>query len=205
MRLMRGRAEAAGLTLDHRAARTLPEVEADYRAVKQVLLNLLSNAVKFTPARRPGDRARRGRRDPLGARGSGCQVRRHRHRHRAGRPGPPGQALRAGREPARQDHPGHGPGPGPRPSRWSRCTAARWTWPRAPGEGDQVSFILPINQGGLCAPTATSRRLELRVKKVLFVCSQNKLRNPHRRAGVLDPDRSGSPRFAGTVRTPRTR
>ena len=27
----------------------LPEVEADYRALKQVLLNLLSNAVKFTP------------------------------------------------------------------------------------------------------------------------------------------------------------
>jgi two-component system cell cycle sensor histidine kinase PleC len=28
----------------------LPEIEADHRAVKQVLLNLLSNAVKFTPA-----------------------------------------------------------------------------------------------------------------------------------------------------------
>jgi two-component system cell cycle sensor histidine kinase PleC len=27
----------------------LPEVEADFRALKQVLLNLLSNAVKFTP------------------------------------------------------------------------------------------------------------------------------------------------------------
>jgi two-component system cell cycle sensor histidine kinase PleC len=28
----------------------LPEIEADYRAVKQILLNLISNAIKFTPA-----------------------------------------------------------------------------------------------------------------------------------------------------------
>ncbi|WP_374471353.1 ATP-binding protein [Phenylobacterium sp.] len=47
-RLVRNRAETAGLTLDVRFP-ALPEVEADYRAVKQVLLNLLSNAIKFTP------------------------------------------------------------------------------------------------------------------------------------------------------------
>jgi two-component system cell cycle sensor histidine kinase PleC len=48
VRLVRTRAENAGLnvTLD---VPDLPDVEADYRAVKQVLLNLLSNAVKFTP------------------------------------------------------------------------------------------------------------------------------------------------------------
>jgi len=48
VRLMRNRAEAAGLSLDVRLD-PLPEIEADYRALKQVLLNLLSNAVKFTP------------------------------------------------------------------------------------------------------------------------------------------------------------
>jgi two-component system cell cycle sensor histidine kinase PleC len=47
-RLIRTRAEAAGLTLTLELP-PLPEIEADYRAVKQVLLNLLSNAVKFTP------------------------------------------------------------------------------------------------------------------------------------------------------------
>ncbi|WP_279386480.1 sensor histidine kinase [Phenylobacterium hankyongense] len=47
-RLMRNRAESAGLVLRLELG-DLPEVEADYRAVKQVLLNLLSNAVKFTP------------------------------------------------------------------------------------------------------------------------------------------------------------
>ena len=48
VRLIRNRAEAAGLNLviDMNG---LPEVEADFRALKQVLLNLLSNAVKFTP------------------------------------------------------------------------------------------------------------------------------------------------------------
>ncbi|MEI9963562.1 MAG: ATP-binding protein [Caulobacteraceae bacterium] len=48
VRLVRNRAESAGLDLVVDIPR-LPEIEADYRALKQVLLNLLSNAVKFTP------------------------------------------------------------------------------------------------------------------------------------------------------------
>ena len=48
LRLVRNRAEAAGLALRLDFG-DLPEVEADYRALKQVLLNLLSNALKFTP------------------------------------------------------------------------------------------------------------------------------------------------------------
>jgi two-component system, cell cycle sensor histidine kinase PleC len=48
VRLVRNRAEAAGLELGVEFPH-LPEVEGDYRAIKQVLLNLLSNAVKFTP------------------------------------------------------------------------------------------------------------------------------------------------------------
>jgi two-component system cell cycle sensor histidine kinase PleC len=48
VRLVRGRADAAGLRLAVDMD-DLPEVEADFRAIKQVLLNLLSNAVKFTP------------------------------------------------------------------------------------------------------------------------------------------------------------
>ncbi|MGQ3015769.1 ATP-binding protein [Phenylobacterium sp.] len=48
-RLIRNRADSAGLALELEFPRDLPEVEADYRAIKQVLLNLLSNAIKFTP------------------------------------------------------------------------------------------------------------------------------------------------------------
>jgi two-component system cell cycle sensor histidine kinase PleC len=49
VRLMRNRADAGGLSLDFDLP-ALPEIEADYRAIKQVILNLLSNALKFTPA-----------------------------------------------------------------------------------------------------------------------------------------------------------
>jgi two-component system cell cycle sensor histidine kinase PleC len=48
VRLVRNRAEAAGLDLLIELP-ALPDVEGDYRAIKQVLLNLLSNAIKFTP------------------------------------------------------------------------------------------------------------------------------------------------------------
>ena len=49
VRLVRTRADSGGLTIGIEIPSTLPEVEADYRALKQILLNLLSNAVKFTP------------------------------------------------------------------------------------------------------------------------------------------------------------
>jgi len=48
VRLVHNRAEASGLTINVNLP-VLPEIEADYRALKQVLLNLLSNALKFTP------------------------------------------------------------------------------------------------------------------------------------------------------------
>ena len=50
VRMIRGRLDAAGLRLRMEVPRDLPRIDADERAVRQVLLNLLSNAVKFTPA-----------------------------------------------------------------------------------------------------------------------------------------------------------
>ena len=49
VRLIRARADAAGLRLEVDAPGNLPLLRADPRMVKRILLNLLSNAVKFTP------------------------------------------------------------------------------------------------------------------------------------------------------------
>ena len=48
IRLMRGKAEDSGLVLVLEA-QDLPDIDADQRGMKQVMLNLISNAVKFTP------------------------------------------------------------------------------------------------------------------------------------------------------------
>ncbi|HYH37744.1 MAG TPA: ATP-binding protein [Azospirillum sp.] len=50
VRLMRDRAERAGVTLVEQVGDATPAVLADERLLKQMLVNLLSNAVKFTPA-----------------------------------------------------------------------------------------------------------------------------------------------------------
>ncbi len=67
VRLVQNRAETAGLAVTV-SLPDLPEVEADYRAIKQVLLNILSNAVKFTPHGGRITISGEWRRDPLGER-----------------------------------------------------------------------------------------------------------------------------------------
>jgi signal transduction histidine kinase len=47
-RLVRGRAQEAGIGLDIDVPRDLPPLYAEPRACRQILLNLLSNAIKFT-------------------------------------------------------------------------------------------------------------------------------------------------------------
>jgi len=70
VRLMRNRAEAAGVEL---VAETppMPEMDADYRSLKQVLLNLVSNAVKFTPR---GGKVTVGSRLEIGGQGERVKV-----------------------------------------------------------------------------------------------------------------------------------
>jgi signal transduction histidine kinase/HAMP domain-containing protein len=49
MRIMAEQAKIAGITLTHAIDPNIPEIEADAKRLRQLLLNLLSNAVKFTP------------------------------------------------------------------------------------------------------------------------------------------------------------
>ncbi len=49
LRLVRERAEAAGIGLDVKIDRDLPQLLLDRRLIKQSLINLLSNAIKFSP------------------------------------------------------------------------------------------------------------------------------------------------------------
>ena len=67
VRLIKNRAETAGLGVAIEVP-PLPDVEGDYRALKQVLLNLLSNAVKFTPRGGRITLKAEGRHDAMGER-----------------------------------------------------------------------------------------------------------------------------------------
>ncbi len=50
MRIMVDRASVVGVELDFRVEENVPNIKADQRLLRQILINLVSNAVKFSPA-----------------------------------------------------------------------------------------------------------------------------------------------------------
>lgn len=48
VRMMRRRAEDAGIRMIFDAEDNIPEIDGDHRAIRQMMLNLISNAIKFT-------------------------------------------------------------------------------------------------------------------------------------------------------------
>jgi signal transduction histidine kinase len=51
VRLVQTRAEEAGIAIDIEKSAGLPNLQADERLLKQIVLNLLTNSIKFTPDR----------------------------------------------------------------------------------------------------------------------------------------------------------
>ena len=91
--IMRHTAEQRSLSLIMDVAPGIPELPADKRACKQMLLNLISNAIKFTD---PGGWVRvSARRDRRHRR---IHRRRQRHRHRRSGSAEAWQSLRAGQQ-----------------------------------------------------------------------------------------------------------
>ena len=89
--LMALRAREAGIDLVCRVPADLPDIVADKRAVKQILINLLSNAVKFTQR---GGEHRGWWRNQWWV----CDIHRrgHRHRDRRGRSAPRRRSVLSG-------------------------------------------------------------------------------------------------------------
>ena len=95
LRLTRVQADSAKVALRGVLPPEALEVDADRRALKQIVLNLVSNALEVHPHRRPGECGGAGPRSR-----PGDHRRRHRHRHLAGRSAAARPALRT--EPARR-------------------------------------------------------------------------------------------------------
>ncbi len=104
---------SAGLKLEIELPGPLPEVEADYRAVKQVLLNLLSNAPSSSRRAPAASRSAPRCAAIRWASASGSRSRTPASASRRGRPGPPG------RSPSSRSRASN-----PRPPR-----APAWAWP----------------------------------------------------------------------------
>jgi two-component system cell cycle sensor histidine kinase PleC len=151
VRLVRNRAEAAGLDLGIEFPH-LPEVEGDYRAIKQVLLNLLSNAIKFTPRGGRVTVRAEPRRDVLGERirvsvtDTGIGI----SRDDLARLAQPFEQVESQHSKTTQ---GTGLGLALTKS-LVELHEGSLEMDSAPGEGTTVSFSLPILQGGLKARVA---------------------------------------------------
>ncbi|WGM38682.1 ATP-binding protein [Caulobacter sp. NIBR1757] len=151
VRLVRNRAEAAGLEVGIEFPH-LPEVEGDYRAIKQVLLNLLSNAIKFTPRGGRVTVRAEPRRDVLGERirvsvtDTGIGI----SREDLARLAQPFEQVESQHSKTTQ---GTGLGLALTKS-LVELHEGSLEMDSAPGEGTTVSFSLPIRQGGLAAQVA---------------------------------------------------
>ncbi|WOR16115.1 ATP-binding protein [Hyphomonas sp. FCG-A18] len=141
VRMVRRRAEEKGLQLDLVADDDLPAIDADHRAIRQMVLNLVSNAIKFT------DKGgairvmvnRQGREVRVAVRDSGIGI--------------PAEALPRLAQPFEQvadtrDRNYHGTGLGLSLTKsFAELHGGRLSIASEEGKGTMVSFYLPLPQG----------------------------------------------------------
>ena len=141
VRMVRRRAEEKGLQLDLIADDDLPAIDADHRAIRQMVLNLVSNAIKFTD---DGGAIRvmvnrQGREVRVAVRDSGIGI--------------PAEALPRLAQPFEQvadtrDRNYHGTGLGLSLTKsFAELHGGRLTIASEEGKGTMVSFYLPLPQG----------------------------------------------------------
>lgn len=139
VRMVRRRAEQKGLQLDLIYDQDLPPIDADHRAIRQMILNLVSNAIKFTDAdgairvmvNRQGDELR------IAVRDSGVGI--------------PAEALPRLAQPFEQvaetsDRNHHGTGLGLSLTKsFAELHGGRLAIASEEGKGTMVSFYLPLH------------------------------------------------------------
>ncbi|WP_300381541.1 PAS domain-containing sensor histidine kinase [Henriciella sp.] len=141
VRMIRRKAEDKGIRLEMRTEEGLPNIDADHRAVRQMVLNLLSNAIKFTDA---GGRItvavqRRGDFIRVAVRDTGVGIPKE-HLPRLANPFEQVQETRE------RNTDGTGLGLALTKS-FAEMHGGKLTLASEPGKGTMVSIFLPVNTG----------------------------------------------------------
>lgn len=142
VRMIRRKADDKGITLAFDAADDLPAIDADHRAMRQMVLNLVSNAIKFTPenGRIKVSVQKRGEEIRIAVTDSGIGI----AKKDLDRLGQPFEQVNQGRD---SPHKGTGLGLALTKS-FAEMHGGRLTMASEVGKGTRVTIYLPVPKEG---------------------------------------------------------